>query len=124
MGLPSGFLIPGLIFLLTLASGFWLSRAGKPLKTGIVTVHKLIALAAVILTVIRTYGALTTMDVQAILIALLAVIGLCAVTLFVTGALMSANKPGYGGLLTVHRVAPLVVVGAGVVAVYLLRGIP
>jgi hypothetical protein len=58
--------------------------------------------------------------VQPILIALLMVNGLCAVALFVTGALMSANRPAYRALLTVHRIAPVLAVIAGAAAIYLL----
>ena len=52
------FVTPVIVFLLTLASGLWLSRSGKPLKTGIFTLHKLIALAAVVVTALQTYNAL------------------------------------------------------------------
>ena len=118
----SGFIIPGIVFLLTLASGLWLSRSGKPLKTGIFTVHKLIALGAVIVTAIRIFNALKVVAAQPILIVLLIVIGLCAVALFVTGALMSANKRAYPTLLTIHKVAPPLAIIAGVAAIFLLGG--
>jgi hypothetical protein len=117
------FVTPGIVFLLTLASGVWLSRSGKPLKTGIFTVHKLIALAAVIVTALQTYNALTILDVEPITIALIVVIGLCVVALFATGALMSAEKPGYRSLLTIHNLAPLLAVIAGVAVIYLLGSI-
>jgi hypothetical protein len=114
------FALPVIIFLLTVAAGFWLSRAGKPLKTGIFTVHKLIALAAVVFAALRTIAALKIAAVQPIVIALLIVIGLCTVALFVTGALMSANKPAYRALLTVHRIAPVLTAIAGAAVIYLL----
>ena len=116
------FVTPVIVFLLTLASGLWLSRSGKPLKTGIFTVHKLIALAAVVVTTLRTYNALKITAVQPSVIALVIVIGVCAVVLFVTGALMSADKPGYRSLLTIHRIAPLLAVVAGDLVIYLLSG--
>jgi len=114
------FVTPVIVFLLTLASGLWLSRSGKPLKTGIFTVHKLIALAAVVVTALQTYNALTILDVEPIIIALIVVIGLCVVALFATGALMSAEKPDYRSLLTIHRIAPLWAVITGVAVIYLL----
>ena len=116
----SGFILPGIVFLLTLASGVWLSRSGKPVKIGIFTVHKLIALGAVIATAVQTYNVLNNSETQPILIVLLIVIGLCAVALFVSGALMSANKPAYPTLLTIHKVAPLLAIIAGVAVIYLL----
>ena len=120
MDTTSGFIIPGIVFLLTLASGVWLSRSGKPLNTVIFTVHKLIALGAVVATAIQTYNILNNSETQAILILLVILIGLCAVALFVTGALMSANRPAYPTLLTIHQVAPLLAIIAEVAVIYLL----
>ena len=124
MGFAAKLLIPGIVFLLTLASGLWLSRSGKPLKTGIFTVHKLIALAAVVVTALQTYNALTILDVEPIMIALIVVIGLCVVALFATGALMSAEKTGYRSLLMIHKIAPLLAVVAGILVIYLLTSGP
>jgi hypothetical protein len=121
MDILARFVTPGIVLLLTLASGLWLSRSGKPLKTGIFTVHKLIALAAVVVTALQTYNALKIPEVQLIVVGLLTVIGLCVVALFATGALMSANKPGYGKLLTFHKIAPLLAISAGVALIYLLE---
>lgn len=120
MDTTARFVTPGIVFLLTLASGLWLSRSGKPLKTGIFTIHKLIALATVVVTALQIYNALKIVVVPSTVIALVIVIGLCAVALFVTGALMSADKPGYRSLLTVHNLAPLLAVIAGVAVIYLL----
>jgi hypothetical protein len=120
MDTTARFVTPGIVFLLTLASGLWLSRSGKPLKTGIFTVHKLIALAAVVVTALQIYNALKIAAVPSIVVALVIVIGLCAVALFVTGALMSANKPGSRSLLTVHNLAPVLAAIAGVAVIYLL----
>ena len=122
MDTVSKFIAPGIVFLLTLASGVWLSRSGKPLNTAIFTVHKLIALAAVIATALQTYNALKSAEPQAFLIALLILAGLCVVALFATGALMSMNKPGDGILRTVHNIAPFVAVIAMALTVYLLTG--
>lgn len=118
------FLVPGIVFLLTLISGLWLSRSGKPLNTAIFTIHKLVALAAVVATAIQGYHALEYIDVQPAAIALLFAVGLCVVALFVTGALMSMNKPSYGVLLAIHRVAPLPAVIAMILAIYLSNALP
>jgi hypothetical protein len=116
----SRFSIPGIVFVLTLVSGVWLSRSGKPLNTGIFTVHKLIALGAVVATAIQTYHALKGGEIQAILSALIVLIGLSVVALFVTGALMSANKPAYNILLFIHKVSAVLALVAGAVTIYRL----
>jgi hypothetical protein len=45
---------------------------------------------------------------------------LSVVALFVTGALMSMNKPAYRVLLTIHNVAPFVAVIAAALVIYSL----
>ena len=122
MDVASPFIAPAVIFLLALASGVWLSRSGKPLNTAIFTVHKLIALGAVITAAIQMYNALKNAEIQAILVALILLIGLCVAALFVSGALMSVNvnKPNYGAFFTVHRVATAAAVIAGAGVIYLL----
>lgn len=120
----STFILPGAIVLLTLVSGVWLSRSGKPLNTAIFTVHKLAALAAVITTAIQANHAFSTAHAPAVLVALFVAAGVGVVALFVTGALMSMNKPAYGILLTIHKVAPFVAVITTALAIYLLTGRP
>ena len=122
MGLAAKFVIPGVLFILTLVFGFWLSRSGKPYHSLIFNIHKLIALAAVVVTAIRAFKALKIGVTQPILIELLIVIGLCAVALFVTGALMSAHKATGRATLTIHEIAPLLAVLAALGALYLLGG--
>jgi len=85
----SKFTLPGIIFLLTLVSGVWLTQSGKPLNTAIFTIHKLIALAAVILTAIQIVGELKNTDVPVLPIALIILAGLCILALFATGAFCS-----------------------------------
>jgi hypothetical protein len=122
MDIVAKFVTPGVLFLLTLVFGFWLSRFGKPYNGLFFNIHKLIALAAVIVAALQTINALKTVAAQPILIALISVVGVCAVALFATGALMSANKLAYGALLTIHRIAPSLAVIAAFLALYLLGG--
>jgi len=122
MGLAAKFVIPGVLFILTLVFGFWLSRSGKPYNGLLFNIHKLIALAAVIVAAIRTFNALKIVEAQPILIVLLIVIGLCAVALFVTGALMSAKKATGRAALTIHKIAPLLAVIAAIGTLFLLGG--
>ena len=116
------FVIPGVLFILTLVVGFWLSRSGKPYHPLIFNIHKLIALAAVVLAAIQAFNALKIGETQPILIGPLIVIGLCAVALFVTGAPMSANKATGRATLTIHRIAPPLAALAVLGTLYLLDG--
>jgi hypothetical protein len=99
-----------------------LSKAGKPYHGVLFNVHKLIALGTVIVTGMQIIKALKHTDVQVLVIALIIVSGLCVVALFASGGLMSAGKPPYDVLLTIHKIAPLVALLALVVTIYLITG--
>jgi hypothetical protein len=116
----SKFMLPGIGFVLTVASGIWLSSIGKPLNTIIFTLHKLIALAAVILTGIQVYKTLQEMGIQALPMVLIVLTGLCVIALFVTGALLSLGKPVDEVLLTIHKIAPVLALLAMTGVIYLL----
>ena len=98
------FIISGILFLLTLAFGVWLSHVGKPYNGLLFNIHKLIALACVVLLGVQLSKMLQAPDGQ--MVVLLVVSALCVIALFVTGAMMSAGKLDYALMLTIHRVAP------------------
>ena len=122
MDILAKFSTPGILFLLTLVSGLWLSNKGKPLNSIIFNVHKLVALGVVVTIIIQLYNLIKITDIQSLILALIVVTGLCVVGLFATGALMSAEKMNYAALLTIHRAAPVVVIISMVGAIYLLAG--
>jgi hypothetical protein len=122
MDIASEFITPGIVFLLTVASGLWLGNTGKPLNTIIFTVHKLIALATVILMGIAIYPMINYSQTQSLIIALVIVGALCVLALFATGALLSRDKPVNNNLLNIHRVAPVLVVILMAVIIYYSAG--
>lgn len=114
--------LPILLFLFTLALGFWLSRLEKPLNILVFTLHKLIALATVILTGKTIYNWFTGMELQTPIILLTILIGVCALALFITGAFLSRGKVVNQMQLTVHKIAPVLIsISAGFI-IYLLAG--
>ena len=119
MDIVAKFYTPGIVYLLTLASGVWLSYEGRPLNSMIFTIHKLIAVAAVILTVRQVYQLIKNGNVEWLLITALAVIGFCVVALVATGALMSLGRPAYDLLHRIHQVG-LVVMTFGLVGMVAL----
>jgi hypothetical protein len=85
MDTVSNFLTPGIILLLTLVSGLWLSRTGKPFNTLIFTLHKLTALAAAVLAGMALYPLIQNSQIQFFIAPLTAVMALCALSLFISG---------------------------------------
>jgi hypothetical protein len=118
----SRIVVTGLLFLFTLASGVWLGSAGKPYPTGIFSIHKLIALGAVISTVVTINHLRTGVDVKAVVVGAIVVTGLLFLALFVSGAVLSIGKPNHVAILTIHRIAPLLVVISTAMTMYLLVG--
>jgi hypothetical protein len=116
----SRFISPGILYLLTLVFGFWLSSKGKPYLGILFNVHKLVALGAVVVTGIQFSQMLNPINPTVVIIALLVVAALCVVALFTSGALMSMGKLDYNLTLTIHRIAPVVLAVAMALAVYVL----
>jgi hypothetical protein len=116
----SKFVLPIVLFVLTVAAGFWVSKTGKPYNTGIFTLHKLLALAAVVLAALSIAGLLKIAHPQNLIILLIVIAGLSVVALFATGALMSIQKTLNGVWLLIHRIAPFTLAGSAVSAILLL----
>ena len=107
---------------MTLVSGFWLSNSGKPLNTVIFTVHKLIALAAVIFTNIAIYSLIKNVEIQSLIVTLIVIVVVCILVSFLTGALLSLDIPKNNILLIIHKTAPLLAVISLAVTIYLVGG--
>ncbi len=115
----SKFILPIILFVLTVAAGFWVTKTGKPYNTGIFTLHKLLA-AAVVLAAIAIAKFLKIAPAQPVIIALIVLAALSIIALFATGALMSIQKTVGSAWLLIHRVAPFVLAGSSISAILLL----
>jgi len=113
-------ILPAVLFILVIASGFWVTRSGKPYHTGIFTLHKLAALATVVLTVINLTKLVKVMPAQSIIILMIIIAGLSVIALFATGALMSIQKDLNKAWVWVHRVGVLLLAGSGMSLIFLL----
>ena len=108
IAVPSNIVNAGLLLLFTLASGIWLSRKARPISAALLTVHKLIALGTVISAGFAIYrsraGIAGWQELAAAAFAAALV-----VSLFSSGALLSGKKKGQAPVLSVHRIAALLV---------------
>jgi hypothetical protein len=120
MEVISSFFNPIFCFLLTLVFGYWLSRRGKPYNGLLFNVHKLVALAMVILSVLEVYKAFTVLDPATLTILLLVIAALSVIALFASGALMSANKGEYRVMKLIHTISPFILLIAMGYAINLL----
>lgn len=100
----------GILFFLTIITGFWLSNSGKPLNKIIFNIHKLIALLTVIFMIILFYNIFKNFEINFTLLTLIVVVGLLIIVLFITGALLSFDKPVNKLILSIHGITPIIVV--------------
>ncbi len=108
----------GLLFLLTFIFGFWLSRSDKPYGVVIFTIHKLIALGAVIFLGITLYKEHQLSPLSPGQIAAALVMALCFLSTILTGGLLSIEKPVPAIVLIFHRVLPYLTVVSTAVVLY------
>jgi hypothetical protein len=101
-------------FVLTVIFGFWLSCLGKPYHQVVFNIHKLIALAAVVLVGLQFSNWFKSGEVQPEWILQVVLIAIMMIILFASGALMSLDKLDYKLLRLLHRITPVGLVLLGV----------
>lgn len=109
------------LFLVVILSGFWVARTGRPYPLFIFTIHKLIALAAVIL-----LGRLIFVANHAAPFApgqwlAVTVTAGCLAALIITGALLSLQGEMPTFVNKIHQVLPYLAAGSLGFSLYLLR---
>jgi hypothetical protein len=121
MTVTQKFIVIGLWFLVTLATGFWRSKAGQAAFPGI---HKLVALTWVVYTAIVIYHAGRPVEWRAALLAAIAVLAVAMAALIASGSLLTMPQYVNAVTLNAHRMAATVAAIAGGVTarLLLLRG--
>lgn len=95
------------LFGLTIATGVWLSKSGRPLKPLPAMLHKLIALGAVVFGVLALLQGASRAALAGTILPLKIVTAALAVLLFATGTVLSREKPQPAVMLALHRVGTL-----------------
>ena len=109
-----------LLFLGIFVSGLWLSRLGKPFNVILLTVHKLVSVAAVVLLVLTVYRVTWDVALGATDWFAVALTGLFFLGTIATGGLLSADRPMPAAVLTLHRITPFLTVLTTAATLYLL----
>ena len=121
MDLVKHFSAIGLIFLGTVGVGFWVSRLGKPYNAILFNIHKLLALAGVVLVVLRLMRLDPFVDFPLLALVLIGAAFLGVLALFISGAFLSIQEEISGVVLSIHRVSSVVVAFTSLAALYVLR---
>ena len=88
----------------------------------ILTIHKLISLAAVVFLIITMYQINQVAELSATESIADVVTGLLFLGTMISGGLLSTDKPMPAAILTMHRLTPLLTVFSTAVTLYLLLG--
>jgi heme A synthase len=116
----SKFVITGVFFVCILLSGFWLHRLGRPVNTLVLTIHKLISVAAVVYLVINIYRIHQVTPLSPLAIAVSVVALVLFVVMIATGGLLSVEKQMPAVVHTIHQFTPYLVILSSSAALYLL----
>ena len=116
----SKFVITGVFFVCILLSGFWLHRLGRPVNSLVLTIHKLISVAAVVYLVVNVYHInqatpLTTPEIIAGVVAILLFLVMIA-----TGGFLSVEKEMPAFVHTIHQFTPYLMILSTSATLYLL----
>ena len=117
----AGILLPaGILFVITVGFGFWVSWIGKPYHALLFNIHKLVALGGVILGSIRIFKLDPLAEFPLLVVGLLGVAAVCVITMFATGAVMSIKEEETRLVKTIHQISPFLITVLVGLAVYLL----
>lgn len=110
----------GVLCLLTLATGVWLSTLGRPLSTPVFALHKLLTLGLVVLVyfLVRPHVGALMADKAALACAVLAAAGL--LSLFVSGGVLGLDLMPRTVMLRAHAIAAGLFLGGSSLTAWLL----
>jgi len=120
MNMQQYVLLSGIFFAMTIIIGIWLSRSGKPYNTAILTIHKLIALAAIVIACLLFVNIYKIVETGTFLIAFTCGAGISVLALLATGAVMSIKKTSTTLLRVLHITATVLAIGFTSVILYLI----
>jgi len=117
------FIMPVVLFLLTLFFGFWVKALGKPYNGILFNFHKLIALGTVVIAAVQGVGMLKGRDIPSLLIVPMVVLGVCVIALFASGAFLSIGNLDYKIMKATHNVSLVLAIISTAFTIYFLASV-
>jgi hypothetical protein len=119
--MSSKLIAAGVLFLIALVSGIFLSRGGRPLNAAIFGLHKIVALVTVVLLVVVSVQLYKSGGTQAALeLGAMILTSVFLLALFVSGALLSFERSLPALAVAIHKVAPALALVSTIVTLILL----
>jgi len=110
----------GILLLISIISGIWLSKLGRPLNTAVFTIHKLISILVIILMVVVIYNYQKTITIEKTEWIFIIITGFIFLITVLTGALLSFDKPVNNIILTLHRISSILVIVSSILTIYII----
>jgi hypothetical protein len=107
-------------FVLMLLSGIWLRRRGKPYNKLIFTIHKIMTLLTILFAARYVILLKNSVEIAQLTLTMMWVALAFFIVSFISGALLSFEKPMPDALIKLHRLSALLVTILGGVTVYLV----
>lgn len=101
-------IISSTIFLLTIVSGIWLSKLGKPYSQLVFNIHKLIALGFLVFTFIIAKNLFQNIEPGFLKLSLLVFIAISVVSILVSGAFLSFNEQVNNFIALLHKISSVI----------------
>jgi len=113
--------IAGILAVLTLISGVLLSNTGRPLNSVLFNLHKIIAVATVVLIIMSVVQLYKAGETRALIeLGMIVFTGLFFIALVATGGMLSFERQWPAIVLKVHQVLPLLSLVFSAISAYLL----
>ena len=118
--MDSKIIISGILILLLLVSGMWLSLLGRPLNTIVFSLHKIVAIAAVVLVILAVLNLTKGIDLRVPETWGIILSGLFLLLALVSGGLLSFESLVNNFTRMIHKLTPYLFVASIILTVVLL----
>jgi hypothetical protein len=115
------FRIIGIIFLGTVGFGLWVSRLGKPYHNLLFNIHKLVALAGVVLVVMRLIKLDPFVSFSLLALILIGAAFAGVLAMFISGALLSIQDEISRLVQLIHQISAGVIALTSLAALFVLN---
>jgi hypothetical protein len=113
--------LSGILFLTTVVSGFALVRAGRPLNSAIFSVHKIIAVAMIVLVVLSVRQLKSSAEGPTYHdVSMMILTGIFFLALIISGSLLSFDLDLPAMVSRIHQVAPVLTLASAATTIFLL----
>lgn len=93
------------LFIIIIISGFWMAKLGKPYNPLAFNIHKFVALAFIVYTIILSKGLTQSTDMNSMNCFFLALSGFFVLLILVSGGILSSKEEIIKQLVLIHKLS-------------------